>query len=266
MVAAMRPPRPSLLALLCATLGIAGAAALVVARTDGHRPRHARPVAPPQEEEQPALDTVSTATGPQAPPPPTTTTITPAARPAPPPIEDRAATLANALTWTDDAARIEAVESAITAGAVETLPVLERVELPRDPEAAPTIIHAVAVLGHEARGGEQARAAGVLGAWLGEESQREGADARGNVSVIVDALGDLGGPDAVSALGAALDRGALPLYVQTLAVQRLVALGDPGAQPAIAGYAARVAALPPADGIDESLREEALAVAAAGQP
>jgi hypothetical protein len=206
---------------------------------------------------------VSTATELQAPP---TAPTPPVARPLPPPIEDRAATLANALTWTDDAARIEAIESAVTARATEALPVLERVDLPGDPAAAPTIIHAVAVLGHEARGGEQARAAGVLGAWLDQESQREGADARGDVSVLVDALGDLGGPDAVAALGGALDQDGLPLHVQTLAVQRLVALGDPAAQPAIARYAARVAALPPADGIDEELRVEALAVAAADQP
>jgi hypothetical protein len=256
----MRPPRRSLLVLLCATLGVAGVATLLVSRSDGHRPRHARPVAPPQEEEPPALDTVSAATELQAPPTPRV------ARPAPPPIEDRAATLANALTWTDDAARIEAIESAVTARATEALPVLERVDLPGDPEAAPTIIHAVAALGREARGGERARAAGVLGAWLGQESQREGADARGNVSVLVDALGDLGGPDAVAVLGAALDQYGLPLHVQTLAVQRLVALGDPTAERAIARYAARAAALPPADGIDEELRVEALAVAAADQP
>jgi hypothetical protein len=259
----MRAPRPSLLVLFGATIGVAGAVALLVARTDGHRPRHARPAAPTQEGAPSALDTWSTATEPQAPPAPPRP---PVARPALPAVEDRAAALADALRWPDDAARIEAIESAVTAHAIETLPVLERVKLPGDPEAAPTIIHAVAVLGHEARGGDQARAAGVLGTWLGDESRREGSDARGNVSVIVDALGDLGGPDAVRALGVALDQGNIPLHVQTLAVQRLVALGDPDAQAAIDRYAARVAALPPADGIDEELRMEALAVAAADQP
>jgi hypothetical protein len=254
----MRAARPSLAVAFCATIGIAGAAALLATRIGGGRPRDAHPVAPLRDEQQPAPVAASTTTEPQAPPPPSPPRST-----SPPP-DDRAAALRDALTWTDDAARIDAIESAMTAGAVETLPVLEGVDLPRDPEAAPTIIHAVAVLGREARGGEQVRAAVQLGAWLGEESRREGADARGNVSVIVDALGDLGGRDAVRALGAALDQDALPLHVQTLAVQRLVALGDPEAQPAIARYAARVAVLPPADGIDESLREEALAVAAGG--
>ena len=57
----------------------------------------------------------------------------------------------------------------------------------------------------------------------------------------------------------ALDSDALPLHVQTLAAQRLTALDD--GSPALAQYAARVRALPPAEGIDELLRQEALALA-----
>jgi hypothetical protein len=147
----------------------------------------------------------------------------------------------------------------MAARSVDALPVLEALALPADPEAAPTIIRAVAALGREARGGEQRRAAETLGAWLGSESQRDAADARGNVSVLVDALGDLGGADAARALASALDSDALPLHVQTLAAQRLTALDD--GSPALAHYAARVRALPPAEGIDELLRQEALALA-----
>jgi len=142
--------------------------------------------------------------------------------------------------------------------------VLEAVDLPTDPEASPTIIHAVAVLGNKAGGRDQTRAAQQLGSWLGSEAKRDGADARGNVSVLVDALGDLGGRDAAVTLASALDQDALPLHVETLAVQRLDALGYRETEPAVERYAARVAALPTTDGIDDLLRQEALAVAANG--
>ena len=84
--------------------------------------------------------------------------------------------------------------------------------------------------------------------------------------MLVDALGDLGGADSAQALASALDQGSLPLHVRTLAVQRLAQLGDPSANDAIARFGARIAALRPAEGIDESLREEALAVASNATP
>jgi hypothetical protein len=175
---------------------------------------------------------------------------------------DRAPALRDALQSTDDRARIDAVESTIAAKAIETLPLLEATRLPADPVAAPTIIRAVALIGREANADERRRAAETLGAWLDSERQRDGVDARGNVSVLVDALGDLGGRDGARALATALDTGGLPLHVETLAAQRLAALGDADAAPALARHAARVAALPKAEGIDELLRTEALAVAA----
>jgi hypothetical protein len=209
------------------------------------------------QQEAPTPPSVETPTVPQAPPPS-------AARIAPAPATDRAAALRDALTWPDREARIESVESAIAAGATETLPVLEGVDLAGDPEAAPTVIHAVAVLGNEAGGRAHADAAAKLDAWLRGEELRDGADARGNVAVLVGALGDLGGRDAAVALASALDSDALPLHVQTLAVQRLAALGYSETQPAFARFEARVAALPPSEGIDDLLRQEALAVAANG--
>ena len=170
------------------------------------------------------------------------------------------------LTWQAHGARIDAIEAAIDAGDVAALPVLEKVVLAGDPEGAPTIIRAVASLGARAGGAETHVAAQTLSRWLDTESGRDGLDARGNVSVLVDALGDLGGADAAEALAAALDQDSLPLHVQTLAAQRLAQLGDGSGSDAIARFAARLAALPPAEGIDESLREEALAVASNATP
>ena len=192
-----------------------------------------------------------------------TTSIATATATAP---SDAVAHLRDALTWSDDAARIDAIDAAIASGATETLPVLERVVLAGDPEAAPTVIHGVAVLGAKAGAGDRRVAAQTLSQWLRDESGREGADARGNVSVLVDALGDLGGADAADALAGALDRATLPLHVETLAAQRLTQLGGPSARDAITRFSARVAALPPTQGIDETLRVEALALATNGQP
>ncbi len=209
-----------------------------------------------------SADTSTSPTPLSAPAAATTATAT-TLSPAP---SDPVARLRDALTWSDDAARIDAIDAAIASGATETLPLLERVVLAGDPEAAPTVIHGVAVLGAKAGTADRRVAAQTLSQWLRDEGGREGADARGNVSVLVDALGDLGGADAADALAGALDRATLPLHVETLAAQRLTQLGEPSARDAIARFSARVAALPPTQGIDETLRVEALALATNGQP
>jgi len=236
---------------------IAGAVALFLGKPDKHAPTGAS--SPPPEEVAAAQQETPPSESAEAP-------AAPSGQPsaiAPRAAGDRASTLRDALSrMDDDAARIAAIESAMDDGAVETLPVLEGVELRSDPEAAPTIIHAIAMLGRKAGRADERQAAQTLGNWIHAESKREGADARGNVSVLVDALGDLGNHDAAQALAGSLDNDSLPLHVQTLAVQRLTALGDPSAQDAIAHFSARVAALPHAEGLDESLREEAVAVAA----
>ncbi|MEO6577038.1 MAG: hypothetical protein ABIP89_24530 [Polyangiaceae bacterium] len=175
---------------------------------------------------------------------------------------DPVVAMREALAWPDDAARIEAVETAMNNGAVETLPALEAADLRADPEGAPTIILAVAHLGAMTTGEDSRRAERTLGRWLNEESVRDGADARGNVSVLVDALGEIGGADAVDALVAALDAHQIPLHVQTLAVDNLTQLGDRRAAGAVARFLARVNALPPpVEEIDGELRDEAIASA-----
>jgi HEAT repeat protein len=174
---------------------------------------------------------------------------------------DRVAELRRGLASDDEATRIAAVEAAVSATAIETLDDLEKFELARDPEAAPTVIHGVALLGASAEGKKRDEAAGTLARWLRDERRREGPDAVGNVSNLVEALGDVGGREAVDALTAALDRGDLALHVETLAVMKLGELGDARARASVERFARRASALPPAEGIDEELRVEAIAAA-----
>ncbi len=176
---------------------------------------------------------------------------------------DHVAALRRGLASDDEATRIAAVEAAASATAIETLADLERFELARDPEAAPTVIHAVALLGASAEGPKRDEAAGTLQRWLTGELRREGPDVAGNVSNIVEALGNLGGSRAVDALIAALDQSTLALHVQTLAVMKLGELGDGRARAPVERFATRVAKLPAADGIDEELRVEAIEAARA---
>ena len=171
------------------------------------------------------------------------------------------AALRQGLASQDEATRIAAVEAAVSATAVETLADLAKFELASDPEAAPTVIHAVALLGASAEGEKRDDAASTLTRWLRDEMKREGPDVPGNVSNIVEALGDLGGRNAVNALGAALDRADLALHVQTLAVAKLGELGDAHARGPVERFASRVAAMPVTEGIDEELRVEAIAAA-----
>lgn len=174
---------------------------------------------------------------------------------------DHVAALRRGLASEDEATRIAAVEAAASSTAVETLGDLEKFELARDPATAPTVIHTIALLGASAEGPKREEAAGTLQRWLRDELRREGPDVPGNVSNIVEALGDVGGARAVDALVAALDQATIALHVQTLAVMKLGELGDPRARGAVERFATRVAALPASEGIDEELRVEAIAAA-----
>jgi hypothetical protein len=179
------------------------------------------------------------------------------------PAIDRVAALRRGLASEDVATRIAAIEAVVGSTAVETLGELENFELARDPEAAPTVIHAIALLGASAEGTKRDDAASTLERWLRAELRREGPDVPGNVSNLVEALGDVGGREAVDALSAALDRAEVALHVQTLAVQKLGELGDTRARGSVERFAKRVAAMPAAEGIDEELRVEAAQAAQA---
>jgi hypothetical protein len=183
-------------------------------------------------------------------------------RPAPAAVEPAHVDALRRDLASDSAAiRIAAIEAAVDATAIDTLPVLEQVDLARDPQAAPTVIHAVAKLGAAADDATRDHAARTLSSWLRTERSREGLDALGNVSNLVEALGNIGGPDAASALAAALDRADLGLHVETLATMKLGELGDHRARGAVERFAARTAALPETDGLSEELRVEAVAAA-----
>src|SRR5262245_41478312 len=62
----------------------------------------------------------------------------------------RVETLRRDLASDSVATRIAAIEAVVTVTATDALPALEEVDLKRDPDAAPTIIHAVAMLGASA--------------------------------------------------------------------------------------------------------------------
>ena len=175
--------------------------------------------------------------------------------------QSRADALRRGLASDSAATRIAAIEAVVMSTALEALPVLQDFDLKRDPEAAPTVIHAVAILGGSGDDATRDRAARTLSSWLRTERSREGLDALGNVSNLIEALGNVGGPDAVEALSAALDRGDLGLHVETLATMKLAELGDHRARAAIQRFAARAEALPPTDGLPEELRVEAIAAA-----
>lgn len=181
--------------------------------------------------------------------------------PKPAPGVDHVQELRKGLASDDAATRIGAVEAAMRATATETLRDLEQFDLKRDPDTAPTVIHAVALLGASASDRDRDRAARTLAQWLREETKREGVDALGNVSNLVEALGNVGGPEAVDALTSALDRGDLPLHVQTLAIIKLGELADGRARGAVERFAQRVAALPASEGFEEELRTEAIEAA-----
>lgn len=175
--------------------------------------------------------------------------------------QSRADALRRDLASDSAATRIAAIEAVVTSTALDALPVLEDFDLKSDPEAAPTVIHAVAILGGSADDATRDRAARTLSSWLRTERSRDGLDALGNVSNLVEALGNVGGPDAVEALSAALDRGDLGLHVEALATMKLAELGDRRARGAVQRFAARAEALPPTDGLPEELRVEAIAAA-----
>lgn len=171
------------------------------------------------------------------------------------------AVLKTALAEGDDLELVVAVEAAVEAHATDALPTLSSVDLARAPHSAPAVIQGIASLAKAAGPRERKEAAATLARWFRAERSREGLDAAGNTSVLIDALADTGHREAVDALVAALDEHSLPLHNETLVVQRLAELRQTSARAGIARFQARVAALPPTEGIDEELRHEAIAAA-----
>lgn len=121
------------------------------------------------------------------------------------------------------------------------LPGLRATRLDDDPSMAGPIVRAVGHLATAASAEERDASARTLGRWLREERGKGTTFAKGNVSLIVDALADSGSSTAWEPLVEALDAGDLPLHAETNVVNALSALGDPRARPALARFADRVA-------------------------
>ncbi len=170
--------------------------------------------------------------------------------------------LTKAFEGNDDVAKLAALSRVVEAKDTKALPALLATDLSREPEAAPMLIQSVAKLAQNASPNEKADAAKTLGKWLGEESKRHEADAQGNVPNLVEALGQIGGPEATAALAQALQSGKLDLSVETLVAQTLTEKGgNAQSVEALQQFLDRAEKLPPGQGIEEELRVEALQAA-----
>lgn len=170
--------------------------------------------------------------------------------------------LTKAFEGNDDVAKLAALSRVVEAKDTKALPALLATDLSREPEAAPMLIQSVAKLAQNASPNEKADAAKTLGKWLGEESKRHEADAQGNVPNLVEALGQIGGPEATAALTQALQSGKLDLSVETLVAQTLTEKGgNTQSLEAVQQFLDRAEKLPPGQGIEEELRVEALQAA-----
>jgi hypothetical protein len=167
--------------------------------------------------------------------------------------------LASALAEGAPARCLPLIEAAVVGGDVHALPALENADLRKDGYVAAAVIRAVADLGAEASPALRDGAARTLARWLDEERSRDTIDAFGNVSLLTEALGQSRSAAAVPALTRMLDDGEQPLFVETLAVQSLGALGSPDARDAVLRFAAKVASATSEEGLDAELRQEARA-------
>jgi hypothetical protein len=171
--------------------------------------------------------------------------------------DDALAALREGLASDNSGTRIEALRAVRDDARVAALPELLARDVARDPEVAPTLIAVAAELARKAEPAQRTAATQKLSEWLRSESAREGADARGNVAQLVEALGAMNTPEAVPALVEALDRDQLPLHVETVVVEGLAQLGDPSARAAVEQFRARLAAAPAPKGFELELHHEA---------
>jgi hypothetical protein len=157
-------------------------------------------------------------------------------KPAPAQERDPRAELRAALASDNAGTRIDALRTAAELRTVQALPDLLALDITRDPEVAPTVFQVTGRLAQHADAAQRGAAVSQLSRWLQSESARDGADARGNVSVLVETLADFQAPEAESALVEVLQSGKQPLHVQTLAVEGLAKLGTPAAQAALTQF------------------------------
>ncbi len=159
--------------------------------------------------------------------------------------------------------RVRELEAAVDRGDTSALPRLRARSLRDNPEVAAPLIRAIGHLAGIAPSEEKRASAETLAGWLSHEMTEGSSFARGNVSLLLDALADTGSPSAVLPLVRALDAGTLPLHQATKAVEALGALGDPRGAEAVTRFEQALDRVPPdaADAPDSHLRDEARAAA-----
>lgn len=183
-----------------------------------------------------------------------------------PPMEPPAASGAPTTTLVlggDWSADREAIEAALAKKDVSALPALEAVDLTKNGYVAAAAIDAVGKLAPLAADSERKQAVATLARWLAAESARKSPDARGNVSILVDAMGETKSKEAVAPLLASLEAGDQPLHLETRIVQVLATLGDKAAVPAVERWSDRVSKESPPDDYGRELVKEALAAGSA---
>lgn len=166
------------------------------------------------------------------------TPLQPANKPAQP--SEARATLREALASDNSGARIDALRTLAERRRVEVLPELLTLDVARDPEIAPTVFQVTGRLAQHADPAQRGAAFSQLSRWLQSESARDSADARGNVSVLVETLADFQAPEAERALIGVLQSEQQALHVKTLAVEGLAKLGTPAAQTALTQFRAQL--------------------------
>ena len=148
-------------------------------------------------------------------------TTVPPKQPSAPAATDPLAALRNGLASDNAGTRIEAVRKLAEQQTTQALPELLAQNIARDADLAPTLIQVTGQLAQRADASQRGAAAAQLSRWLSSETARPDADARANVSVLVETLSALKDPQAESALIEVLQSDKLPLHVQTLAVEGL---------------------------------------------
>lgn len=157
-------------------------------------------------------------------------------------------------TW----ALVREIEGAAERGDTSKLAGLLSRRLDADPEASAPLIRTIGHLAALATAREKDRAATTLAKWLDEQTRETSTFARGNVSLLVDALADTGSLTAVEPLVRLLDTGSLAIHQATRAVEALAALGDGRARDAIVRFANRIDTIVVDEGLPgDELRGEA---------
>jgi hypothetical protein len=155
---------------------------------------------------------------------------------------DKPITLREALSSDNSGKRIDALRTLAELRRVDVLPELLTLDVARDPETAPTVFQVTGRLAQHAEPAQRTAAVSQLSKWLDSERARDSADARGNVSVLVETLADFQAPEAERALIAVLQSDQQALHVKTLAVEGLGKLGTPAAQAALTQFRAQLGA------------------------